>query len=388
MGGRAVGVRWPRADGPPAPPPREPDRTGRLVSMWTRVDGLRVHARVSAEPLPPDAPTIVLVHGVAVSNRYLLPAARHLAPRARVYVPDLPGYGKSDKPPLHTLTVPHLADWLVAWMDAIGLKRAHMLGNSFGCQILADLAVRHPERIDRLVLQGPTMDPHARTAARQVGRWLATSVFERKSEGLVLLRDLIDIGLRRLVGMVEIGLNDPIEEKLPNVCLPTLVVRGSHDLIVPEIWAEEATALLPDGRLVVVDGAAHTINYSQPAWLRDVIWPFLTEGASTEDADGPSLTSDGHGTPHAPAPTERDDSTWRTTMTERPDPSNADGSEPNEIDRSASAPTGSEPGGGAGTENIERNAGVASGQPTSTERAVREMAEAVDGADQGSGPPR
>ena len=286
-------MHWPAADGPPAPPPREPDRTGRLVSMWTRVGGLRVHARVSAEPLPPDAPVIVLVHGVAVSDRYLLPIGRHLAPLARVYVPDLPGYGKSDKPPLRTLTVPALADWLVAWMDAIGLERAHMLGNSFGCQVLADLAVRYPERVDHLVLQGPTMDPHARTAMRQVARWLATSAFERKSESVVLLRDLLDLGVRRLVGMVEIGLNDPIERKLPGVCAPTLVVRGSLDLIVPEQWAEEATALLPDGRLVVVDGGAHTLNYSQPAWLRDVIWPFLTEGDSSGDSAG---------TPPAPTP--------------------------------------------------------------------------------------
>ena len=359
--------------------------------MWTRVGGLRVHARVSAEPLPSDAPTIVLVHGVAVSNRYLLPVARHLAPRARVYVPDLPGYGKSDQPPLHTLTVPRLADWLVAWMDAIGLERSHMLGNSFGCQILADLAVRYPERVERLVLQGPTMDPHARTASRQVGRWLATSVFERKSEGLVLLRDVLDLGLRRLVGMVEIGLNDPIEQKLPGVCVPTLVVRGSRDLIVPETWAEEATALLPDGRLVVVEGAAHTINYSQPAWLRDVIWPFLTGDADGTAAAGvgeeaTGIGADG-GTPHAPASTTHDSSMRRTTMTEWADPMNADGSEPTEVDTSASAPTGSEPGGGAGTENIERHAGVASGQPTSTERAVREMAGAVEGAGQDEGPP-
>lgn len=259
--------------------------------MWTRVGDLRVHAQVSAESLPPDAPVIVIVHGVAVSHRYLLPVARHLAPLARVYVPDLPGYGKSDKPPLRHLTVPDLADWLIAWMDAIGLQRAHMLGNSFGCQILVDLAMRHPERVERLILQGPTMDPHARTAVRQVSRWLATSVFERKSEGLVLLRDLVDLGLRRLVGMVEIGLNDPIEQKLPHVQVPTLVVRGSLDMIVPETWAEEATALLPNGRLVVIEGAAHTINYSQPAWLRDVVWSFITER--------------GDGTPRAPAPGTR-----------------------------------------------------------------------------------
>ncbi len=356
MGGRADVVRWPPANGP-SPPRREPERTGRLVSMWTRVRGLRVHARVSTEPLPPGAPTIVLVHGVAVSHRYLLPIARHLAPLARVYLPDLPGYGKSDKPPIRELTVPDLADWLGAWMDAIGLERAHMLGNSFGCQILVDFAVRYPDRVDRLVLQGPTMDPHARTAVRQVSRWLATSVFERPSEGLVLLRDLLDLGVRRLVGMVEIGLNDPIERKLPGVCAPTLVVRGSRDLIVPENWAEEVTALLPDGRLVVVEGAAHTINYSQPAWLRDIIWPFLTG-----DADKAGMAP-------APVPSTRDEPNRRTTMN-RPGES---------MDENPAKADGSEPGGGSGMQNIERLAGdgIRPGREAAEERRVEQMAAGV-----------
>ena len=366
-GRRAVVAHWPGPDGQTAPPRREPERTGRLVSMWTRVRGLRVHARVSAEPVPPDAPVVVLVHGVAVSHRYLLPVARHLAPLARVYLPDLPGYGRSDKPPIRDLTVPNLADWLVAWMDAIGLERAHMLGNSFGCQILADLAVRYPERVERLVLQGPTMDPHARTAVRQVARWLATSLFERKSEGLVLLRDLLDLGVRRLVGMVEIGLNDPIERKLPGVCMPTLVVRGSRDLIVPQRWAEEATALLPNGRLVVVEGGAHTINYSQPAWLRDVIWPFLI-GADEAGAHAGTVPAPEHVAGPEPA-----DSNRRMTMGKSADEMKADGSEP---------------GGGAGMENIERNAGdgVRSDPEAVEERRVEQMAAGVgDVPDMGEG---
>src|SRR4051812_42264365 len=77
----------------------------RLVSTWTPVHGLRIHARVSMTP-GPDAPTVVLVHGVAVSSRYLVPLAEQLVPRARVYLPDLPGYGRSECPPRRDLDVP------------------------------------------------------------------------------------------------------------------------------------------------------------------------------------------------------------------------------------------------------------------------------------------
>ena len=65
--------------------------TVRLVSQRTPVQGLRLHARTSPEAPHPGAPTAVLVHGLVVSGRYLVPLAERLAPHARVYVPDLPG---------------------------------------------------------------------------------------------------------------------------------------------------------------------------------------------------------------------------------------------------------------------------------------------------------
>jgi len=220
-----------------------------------------------------------------VSGRYLVPLAELLAPRARVYVPDLPGYGRSDRPAGGDLAVPELADALLAWIDRMGLDRPHLLGNSFGCQVIADLAARYPERVGRLVLQGPTFDPSARSAWRQVLRWLAVAPLERSSEGPVLLRDLWDLGPCRAVDMIRKGLDDRIEVKLPSVTAPTLVVRGTRDAIVPQRWAEEATRLLPNGRLVVLSRAAHTINYSQPVRLLGAVWPFLTGSPIAAPAD-------------------------------------------------------------------------------------------------------
>ena len=66
---------------------RRPD-AGRVASLWTVVDGLRVHARVPTRPTTPaDAPAVVLVHGLAMSGRYMVPTLLGLAPRYRVYAP-------------------------------------------------------------------------------------------------------------------------------------------------------------------------------------------------------------------------------------------------------------------------------------------------------------
>jgi 2-hydroxy-6-oxonona-2,4-dienedioate hydrolase len=263
--------------------------SGRLVEAWYPVRGLRLRARISADP-PEDTSAIVLVHGLAVSSRYHVPLAEHLAPYAPVFVPDLPGYGRSDHPSGHDLTVPELGDILLAWMDRAGLERPHLIGNSFGCQVIAELAARRPDRVGRIVLQGPTMDPRARTFVQQALRWLAITPFERSAEGWVLLRDVWDLGPRRTIGMIQQALRDPIEQKLSRVTVDALVVRGTRDWIVPQRWAEEATLLLPRGQLVVIEGAAHTINYSQPAWLVQAIWLFLYQ------RPGPSGAGD------APAP--------------------------------------------------------------------------------------
>jgi 2-hydroxy-6-oxonona-2,4-dienedioate hydrolase len=241
-------------------------QVGQLESRWTRVEGLPVHARVSADPAPSGSLPIVLVHAIGVASRFMVPVAEMLAPYYRVYAPDLPGSGASGKPN-RVLNVVELTDALAGWTRAIGLEQAAFLGNSFGCQIVADLALRYPQLVERVVLQGPTMDPSARGASRQIARLLLNSRREPPSHGR----------LRRLAKTFRYALEDRIEEKLPQVRIPALVVRGSRDPIVPQRWAEEASHLLPMGRLIVIPGAPHTAVYDAPLELTRVVLPFLSD---------------------------------------------------------------------------------------------------------------
>jgi 2-hydroxy-6-oxonona-2,4-dienedioate hydrolase len=103
-----------------------PQKLGRLESRWVTVDGLPVHARVSVDPVPDGFPALVLVHGLGVSGRYMVPTAERLAPHFRVYAPDLPGFGRSGKPS-RVLNLTELADALAGWMRAAGLERAALL---------------------------------------------------------------------------------------------------------------------------------------------------------------------------------------------------------------------------------------------------------------------
>lgn len=250
---------------------------GQVASRWTRVGGRRVHVRVSTHPVPPGAPTVVLVHGLVVSSRYMVPTLLRLARTCRVLAPDLPGFGRSDASPRPPESMSDLADLLAEWMEAVGLERAFFLGNSLGCQILADFAARYPERTEGLVLQGPTMDAEARSAREQMRRWLANSLRERSAQMPLLLHDYWEAGLPRFFDSFRMALRDRIEDKLPRVQAPTLVVRGGRDPIVPQRWAERVTGLLPRGRLVVIPGGTHTLNFAAPLELVRVVEPFLRE---------------------------------------------------------------------------------------------------------------
>ncbi|HZI18504.1 MAG TPA: alpha/beta hydrolase [Pyrinomonadaceae bacterium] len=217
---------------------------------------------------------VVLVHGFVVSGLYMVPTAERLARFYRVYVPDLPGFGRSDKP-RRPLDVAGLAGALAAWMDAEGLRRAVLVGNSMGCQVIAEMVAREPERAEGLVLTGPTVDPAARTARQQLARLLIDATREKVSLLLVHFRSLLEAGLWRAWRTARHALANRIEENLPRLDAPALVVRGSRDPLAPQVWCERVAGLLPRGRLAVVPGGPHALNYSAPDELASLIRDFV-----------------------------------------------------------------------------------------------------------------
>lgn len=242
-----------------------------------------MHARVITADAPAHAPSIVLVHGLGVSSRYMMPTAELLAPHARVFAPDLPGFGRSRRP-RRALSIPELADALAAWMKASGIERAVLVGNSLGAQIIVDFAVRYPEFVAQAVLIAPTIDPRARGFMRQLARLLLDSLREPLSLLPLAIADYLRAGLRRGARTLRFALRDKVEDKLPLMQTRTLVVRGGRDPIVPQKWMEEATCLLPRARLVVIPTAAHAVNYNSPdALVREVLLFMNEERGSDEN---------------------------------------------------------------------------------------------------------
>ena len=227
-------------------------------------------------PGPSLGTTVVLVHGLGMSCRYMVRAAERLSGHATVWAPDLPGFGRSD-PPRRAFDVPQLADALASWCNAVGVGPAVFVGHSLGCQVAVDLASRHPSRVRALVLAAPTVDAAARSSLRQIGRMLPDIGREPLSLMPLVAGEYLRAGLPRVVRTLSLMVRDPIEAKLPGLAMPTLVIQGERDRVVPPAWSQRVASLLPHGRYAVIAGAAHGLNYSKPVAFAQAIQDFLKD---------------------------------------------------------------------------------------------------------------
>jgi 2-hydroxy-6-oxonona-2,4-dienedioate hydrolase len=253
-----------------------------MTSRWCVASGYRLHARVAAWAMEPSVP-VVCVHGWGVSSRYMVPMAQKLARRRHVYAPDLPGHGRSQRPK-RALHVEEHAAVLVAWMDMVGLQRVTLIGNSMGCQIAADLAARHPERVDRLVFIGPTLDDEAQGVFRNAMRLLADVPFERIALVRIVIADYLRMGPRLLLQELRNMIADHELETIQRVRTPAIVIRGERDAVVPREWANTVANALRAGPAHEVKGWGHALNFSAPDELLRIVEPFL-------DAPRPTLAS-------------------------------------------------------------------------------------------------
>lgn len=249
---------------------------------WVIVDGRRVRCRVvppardgqsrSAIHLP-----LLLLHGLGCSADAWGPTLRCLRQRGvaqPVYAPDMPGYGRSPGP-REALGIDALADWAARLLDALGIDRAHTAGNSMGCQVALALAHRHPARVGKLVLLGPTTGTRVVPFWRYVIGLLADSFVERLRYNVTLLRMTLEMGLRRYAATVRKMMEDDSFARLPAVKAPCLIVRGVRDAIVSDRIARTIAAALPDGTFIRIPGSAHAVQFNRPDRFVRVALAFL-----------------------------------------------------------------------------------------------------------------
>lgn len=253
---------------------------------------------------------ILLIHGLSSSMGFWEYQVEELARTHRVLALDLPGYGASGRPDAPYTPVWY-ADIVDAFLYAQGLDRAIIMGHSMGGQVAMELALRHPDRVERLVLSAPAgIESFGPGAARFMkGFWTETRALESSEEQIranfeTLVFNRMDDGVERLIQeRVRLGqsprfagtsvavsrsiagmIDHPVGERARGITAPTLIIYGSADRMIPnpvfnggrpQAIAERAHALIPHSRLVVIEGAGHTVHHDSPRAFNRAVEEFL-----------------------------------------------------------------------------------------------------------------
>src|SRR5215213_11879723 len=243
--------------------------------------------RVSALTMG-EGPDVLLLHGLGATKTSFFDTAAALSGSYRVHVLDLPGFGGSSKPALAKYGAPFFARSVLGTMDALGIERAHLVGNSMGGRVAIEVGLRSPDRVRGIALLSPAV-----AFVRRDWRWLVR--FARPELGMLphslgrhrieqtfwtlfADRDLVDPSVADIVAdeferiyrspgarlafissARAIYLESPFGKhgfypRLSTLQPPALFVWGSHDRLIPEKFRHHVERWLPSAEQLVLEG--------------------------------------------------------------------------------------------------------------------------------------
>ena len=211
---------------------------------------------------------LVLLHGNGEDGSYFLHQMEAFSREFLVYALDTRGHGRSPRGSA-PFTISQFAEDLLAFLDEQGLKRVNLLGFSDGGNIALTFALRHPERVRRLVLNGANLTP------RGVKAWVQLPIVLGYQIASRLKRPKARTNAEMLGLMVHEPQIPPSE--LAGLMMPVLVIAGTRDMI-----REDHTRLMareiPGARLALIPGN-HFIARRNPAAFNRAVWSFFQETA-------------------------------------------------------------------------------------------------------------
>jgi len=246
-------------------------------------------------------PPLVLVMGIGYdSGLWKLAQVPALSERFRVIIFDNRDVGQSSKARA-PYSIGDMADDVAGLLDALDIKRAHILGLSMGGMIAQQVALRHPSRVDRLVLTGcgaaparTTFDPirawawikaHDTTgeafACEQLC-WLFSTAFRRNREAVdstlaMLASNPNPVAADAYQRQANAYLQYDALEQLQGIRAQTLMIAGEQDLLTPPWVCKEVASKIPGARfeLIVGDGASHVVPLERPDDFNALVGRFL-----------------------------------------------------------------------------------------------------------------
>ena len=237
--------------------------------------------------------TLVLIHGLGASAERWEKVIPLFAKHFRVIIPDLIGFGYSDKP-LADYTLEFFSSFLEKFFTAANIQHPILIGSSLGGQIAADYTTDHPQNVEKLILVSPSgvmkkstpaLDAYI-MAALYPNEQNAKNAFElMESSGKHIDEKIINRFIERMklpnaklaFMSTLLGLKNAkvITTKLQSMTTPTLIIWGANDPVIPIQHADEFVASIKDCRFLRMDNCGHTPYVQDPKSFASVVLDFL-----------------------------------------------------------------------------------------------------------------
>jgi pimeloyl-ACP methyl ester carboxylesterase len=238
------------------------------------------------------AENLVLLHGLGASSERWLRVAPALSRYFRVVVPDIIGFGYSDKPDVE-YTMDFFVDFLDKFLKNTDTSRPHMIASSFGGHIAAEYAIRRARSLRKLVLAAPA--GMMKTSTPVLDGYIMAALYPTYENALKAFRDMaydpstvaeetvLDfVNRMRLPNakyafmstLLGIKYAPPLRGRLSEVINPTLIVWGDSDRMIPLQYSKEFREI-PGSELVVLKDTGHTPYVEKPMTFNRIVIKFL-----------------------------------------------------------------------------------------------------------------
>jgi pimeloyl-ACP methyl ester carboxylesterase len=276
-----------------------------ITHRETTLNGRRAFFR-EATPSADSQGSLVLLHGWIGTSSWMF---RHVLPelgaRYHTIAPDLPGFGRSqtlaDAP-----SIEGYREFVRALADELGIDRFHLVGVSVGATVALDFAHRYPERVLKLVVQGPVwrstdLPRRFRFTYDLLGRipvitdlipktpvkwWFFIRRLDMgrdtrhltKSDRRQLGRDIMRVPNETLLDVGRELLHIDMTDTARRIIVPTLVMDGSEARMVPAKASRDLSRLIPGAQWRLIRNAGHNAAIEKPRQFLDALMPFLAPG--------------------------------------------------------------------------------------------------------------
>ncbi len=262
--------------------------------MDVDVAGKKVHAATGGVAYDPSKPTLIFIHGAGMDHTVWALQTRYFAYNGwSVLAVDLPGHGKSDGPPLPTITA--MADWIWQLVAAVGSEKAALVGHSMGALTALQAAAQAPDKTLKLALVGasaamPVNDDllnatrdNPDMANAMIVSWAfggRSQIGGTRAPGMWMTGSGLQLLARANDGVLHSDFNacnafqDGLDAAAKATC-PALVLSGAEDVMTPVRAAKPLAEALPNSQMTVIADCGHMLMIEQPDQTLDALKSFL-----------------------------------------------------------------------------------------------------------------